>query len=94
MLGVNYDELSNQVQHFARFSWNKSCGVRKCKTFFDPELINAGFFQSRGTDPRKIPAFRVKLPQQSVLVLVRPFLPCAVRIGKIHIALQRFLVFS
>lgn len=51
-------------------------------------------FQGRGTDPRKIPAFRVKLPQQSVQVFVRPFLPCAVRIGEIHIAVQRFLYLS
>ena len=51
-------------------------------------------FQGRGTDPRKIPAFRVKLPQQSVQVFVRPFLPCAVRIGEIHIAVQRFLFLS
>ena len=51
-------------------------------------------FQGRWTDPRKIPAFRVKLSQQSVQVFVRPFLPCAVRIGEIHIALQRFLYLS
>lgn len=42
--GCASDKFSNQVQQFERFSGNKSCGVPKCKIFFGPAFIVAGFF--------------------------------------------------
>ena len=33
-------ELSNQAQHFARFSSDYSCGVLRCKTFLGMASIN------------------------------------------------------
>ena len=55
-------------------------------------MINARFrFKVAGATLDKIPAFRIELPEQAVEILVCAFLPGAIGVGKIDLAVQPFL---